>query len=77
MPTKSARLQHIHYPPESDNQEQNKFPNSRYFQIHFEYLESQLTETRCYVEMLHAQMAELSFQVSRLHDVLINPKNNK
>ena len=64
MPTKSARFQHIHYPPEVGIQEHAKFPNTRYFQIHFEYLESQLAETRHSLEALQAQMAKLMSTIS-------------
>ncbi len=77
MPTKSARLQPIHYPPSTDNQEQVKFPSSRYFQIHFEYLESELAETRRTMEIMQAQMADLYLRISLLTPELPEPKDHK
>ncbi|MBM4208880.1 MAG: hypothetical protein FJ190_13150 [Gammaproteobacteria bacterium] len=75
MPTKSARLQHIQYPVVSERQEQGKFPNSLYFQIHFEYLESQLSAIRRNMEDTQTQIADLSAQVALLTKTLIELNN--
>lgn len=77
MPTKSARLQHIYYPPENDNLGQNKIPNSRYFQVHFEYLESQMADNRRCIEALQSQIVDLSLQISALANVMSESNNSK
>jgi hypothetical protein len=77
MPTKSAKLQHIYYPAKNDTQEQAKFPTSRYFQIHFEYLESQLVETRRSIEAMQAQLAELTLRISLIAPDLTETKYDK
>jgi hypothetical protein len=64
MPTKSAQLQQIYYPPSNENHDQAKFPAARYFQIHFEHLESQLNDTRQCLEKMQQQMADLYLQLS-------------
>lgn len=77
MATTSNRSQHQYYPPINDRQEQIKFPSNRYFQIHFEHLENQLTETRCAIEMMQAQLAELYRHISLLTSKLPESKDNK
>ena len=77
MPTKSARFQHLHYPPAEETQEHVKFPNTRYFQIHFEYLESQLAETRRNLEAMQAQIAELTSTINLMAAELKQHKDQK
>jgi hypothetical protein len=63
MPTKSIQQQ-IYYPQLNEKTEHNNFPSSRYFQIHFEYIESQLKENKQSIDMLQQQVAELNMILS-------------
>jgi hypothetical protein len=64
MPTKSIQQQ-IYYPQLNEKKiEHNNFPSSRYFQIHFEYIESQLKENKQSIDMLQQQVAELNMILS-------------
>ena len=66
MDTKSYQLLSIPYPAKTEPKAEAKFPSTRYFQIHFEYMEEQLTETqRCLVAM-QSQITELSERVMQL-----------
>lgn len=77
MPTKSAQLQRIHYPPINESPDQAKFPAARYFQIHFEHMESQLNDTRQCLEKMQQQMADLYLQLSILSPELTEAKRKK
>lgn len=44
-----------------------KFPAARYFQVHFEYLESQLDGTQRCLEALKQQIAELEARLDATH----------
>ena len=77
MPTKSTQLQQICYPPSNENQDQAKFPAARYFQIHFEHLETQLNDTRQCLEKMQQQMADLYLQLSLLSPELTESKRKK
>jgi hypothetical protein len=77
MPTKSARSQHIHYPASSDNFEQSKFPIIRYFQIHFEHMEGQLTENRRKLDEMQNQIAELAALIYSLTNEIAQSKQNE
>ncbi len=59
MTTKPAYKQHITYPAKTDAQEKTHFPSARYFQIHFEYMETQMNETQRSMVAIQKQMADL------------------
>ncbi|MFZ2452490.1 MAG: hypothetical protein WAW36_18435 [Methylovulum miyakonense] len=46
---------------------QPKFPSARYFQIHFQHMESQLDLTHRSLEALQQQMAELQARFGNAH----------
>lgn len=66
MPTKSTQRQLITYPPQHDPTMQSQFPSVRYFQVHFEYLESQINETKQMSAKLQQQLAELQDRLAFL-----------
>lgn len=41
------------------------FPTSRYFQIHFEYLDTQIDEVRRMLQDLHLQLGELTQRMAK------------
>lgn len=77
MPIKSAYRQHINYPTQSDAQECIKFPSARYFQIHFEYMETQMNETRLSMEAMQKQLADLYSHLALLTTELTEIKGSK
>jgi hypothetical protein len=77
MPTKSTQLKQKYYPPVNESLEQAKFPAARYFQIHFEHLESQLDETRRCLGILQQQMSDLYKHLSLSRPELIETKGEK
>lgn len=66
MTTKSTYRQHITYPAKVDPQEKTNFPSARYFQIHFEHMETQMNEIRSSMEAMQKQMADLYVHVAAL-----------
>lgn len=78
MSIKSAYREHIKmtYPTKVDPLEKSGFPSARYFQIHFEYMETQMNEIRSNVEAMHKQMTELYSHVALLTAEL-NQKGDK
>jgi DNA/RNA-binding domain of Phe-tRNA-synthetase-like protein len=76
MAIKSAYRQQITYPAKADAQEKTNFPSVRYFQIHFEYMETQMNETRCSMEAMQTQMADLYSQVALLTAELTKVKGD-
>lgn len=77
MPTKPANLQTLRYPISTDGQDKPKFPSPRYFQIHFEHLESQLAETRQSLQAMQSQMADLTILLSLIVPESTKSKNSK
>lgn len=77
MPTKPTQLKQIHYPPIHESPDQTKFPATRYFQIHFEHLESQLSDMKLCLEKMQQQMADLYLQLSILSPELTEYKKKK
>ncbi len=77
MPTKPTQLKQIYYPPIDENPDQTKFPAARYFQIHFEHLESQLSDMKHCLEKMQQQMADLYLQLSLLSPELTEYKKKK
>ncbi len=77
MAIKSAYRQQITFPVKADAQEKTNFPSVRYFQIHFEYMETQMSEPRRSMEALQTQMADLYSQVALLTAELTKIKGNK
>ncbi len=76
MTTKSTYRQHITYPTKVDPLEKAGFPSARYFQIHFEYIETQMNEIRQSMEAMQQQMADLYSHVALLTTEL-NQKGHK
>ncbi len=54
-----------------------KFPAVRYFQIHFQHMESQLELTNRSLETLQQQMAELQARFGTVHTELERSKTEK
>jgi hypothetical protein len=81
MPTKSNQLQHNYYPPRNETkkqaQSQVQFPSNRYFQIHFEYLESQLQEAQRSLMTIQAQLADLYLRLPLIASERIDTKEIK
>lgn len=77
MPTEPTQLKQIYYPPINEKPDQTKFPTARYFQIHFEHLDSQLNDTKQCLEKMQQQMADLYLQLSLLSPELIESKKKK
>jgi hypothetical protein len=66
MTTNPAGMETIRYPLKTESKTQPKFPSVRYFQVHFEYLESQLTENRLVMETLEAKIADLTVRLTAM-----------
>ncbi len=50
---------------QGDESGNSQFPAARYFQIHFQHMETQLTETLCQMDELQRQFAELQARLAR------------
>jgi hypothetical protein len=75
MNLKSAQSQYQRtYPPADEKPTTPEFPSARYFQVHFEYLESQLLENKRSMEQLQKQMADLCSTLSKLKPEVLNNK---
>jgi hypothetical protein len=75
--TKSKQTYQITYPYIKDAPEKPAFPSVRYFQVHFEHLESQQEKTRVDLEILQQQVADLSAQLAMLTAILNESKEGK
>lgn len=75
MNLKSAQSQYQRtYPPAYEKPTAPEFPSARYFQVHFENLESQLLENKCCMEQMQKQMAELCSSLALVKPELSNKK---
>ncbi|NOS75936.1 MAG: hypothetical protein HOP36_15660 [Methyloglobulus sp.] len=78
MNLKPAQLHHQKsYSSANEAPAKPEFPSARYFQVHFEHLESQQDETKRCLEKLQQHMAELYQRMAMLTPDLINPKVKK
>ncbi|CAG7856406.1 hypothetical protein MCAMS1_00873 [biofilm metagenome] len=77
MSAKTNPAYQITYPFIKEVPEKPKFPAARYFQVHFEYMESQLQDTRNNLEQLQLQVAALHAQLTLLTAVLNESKEPK
>ncbi|MBK8816042.1 MAG: hypothetical protein IPN42_11350 [Methylococcaceae bacterium] len=77
MPTKSTQLQQKYYPPKNESSSQSQFPSARYFQIHFEHMENQLSETKQCLIKLQQQMADLQSHFAFFTSEIIESKEKK
>jgi hypothetical protein len=77
MSAKTNQTYQITYPFIKEVSEKPKFPSARYFQVHFEYMESQLQDTRNNLEQLQLQVAALHAQMTLLASVLNESKEPK
>ena len=50
---------------QGDESGNGQFPAARYFQIHFQHMETQLTETLCRMDELQRQVTELQARLAR------------
>lgn len=75
MPNESKQAFPIRYPIVKESKESPKFPSTRYFQVHFEYLESLLNGSRSEMEKLRNQVAILTEQIAKLNSAVT--KSNK
>lgn len=78
MNLKSIQLHHQKtYPPVNEKPKKPEFPSPRYFQVHFEHMESQLVENKRCMEQLQEQIAELYRHIALLSPDSINLKVEK
>lgn len=78
MAIKSIQLQQKNRTPQvRESSGKPEFPTARYFQIHFEHLESQLDETRHCLQSLQQQVAELYLRLSVQSPELIPSAKDK
>lgn len=77
MVIKPAYQQHITYLAKVDTQSKTNFPSTRYFHIHFEYMETQINEIRCSMETTQKQMVDLYSHMALLTAELAKIKGNK
>ena len=62
------------YPPADEKPTTAGFPSAWFFQVHFEYLESQLLENKRCIEQMQKQMAELCSTLAVVKPELLNKK---
>jgi hypothetical protein len=77
MAMNSSYRQNTTYPAKTEAQDMASFPSVRYFQIHFEYMETQMNETRRSMEAMQQQMADLYARLALLTEELAEIKGRK
>jgi hypothetical protein len=78
MNLKCTQLHHQKtYPSIDEVPTKPEFPSARYFQVHFEHMETQLIDNKRCMDQLQQQMAELYRQLALLTTDSINLKVEK